>query len=108
MSAQSLEALAKANEVRLRRADMRRKIQNLPPATGREIVTTIIRWPGDLWRTATVDRVLQLPHRTGPSFSRKMRRSKGLTIGEKTRIGDLTDRQRAVLVAAIYEYGRNR
>lgn len=105
MSQQSIEALAKANEVRLSRAAVKRHIEQLPTYEGREAVAEIIRDPGELWATAPLDYVLRMAHRTGHTFAQKVSRRSGV-IDPRRKLQQLTDRQRLAIIAEIHQIRR--
>lgn len=101
---QHLEALAKANDFRLRRAAQRRKLKALPGESGRAVICAIISSPGDLWLAATLDYVLRMPFGAGAYFSARVRDE----LSPKKTLGSLTQRQRNVLVDRIEATGRKR
>jgi predicted ArsR family transcriptional regulator len=107
MSQQSIEALKKANEIRLSRAAVKRHIEQLPTYESREAVAEIIREPGDLWGTAHLDYVLQMAHRTGQGFARKVSRRSGV-IDPRRKLQALTDRQRLAIIAEIHQIRRKK
>jgi hypothetical protein len=91
---QHLQALARANQVRLARAEMKRSI-----AAGRCSVAEVIvdaPWESE---TMTISELLSSQHRWGRTRSRKFLSSLGLT--ENKKLNTLTDRQRQLVAAAL-------
>lgn len=101
--AQHEEALALANEVRLARAAVRRKIAALPAREGREAVCAIVMDPAGIWARERLDRVLRFPFRCGDRFSLVVRQRAGDVepLRPNKFLGELTVRQRARVCAAI-------
>lgn len=95
---QCMDALAAANETRLNRADMKRKIK-----AGRLRVSTVIKNPPWYAESMHVHELLM----TLPRFGRK-RATVRLTRAElpmtKT-VGSMTERQRNVLVSVLLKDG---
>jgi hypothetical protein len=91
---QHLEALARANKVRLARADLKRAIA----AGKRSVVDVVVTVP---WETATMTlaELLSSQHRWGRTRSRKFLSSIGLT--ENKKLGTLTPRQRKLIAEAL-------
>jgi hypothetical protein len=93
-SSQCMQALARANEVRLARAALKRDI-----AAGRRHVTQVViesPWEAE---SMSLSELLCSQRRWGRARSRKLLSSIALTEGK--RVGTLTDRQRRILVAAL-------
>jgi hypothetical protein len=91
---QHMRALARANEVRLARAQMKREI-----ASGHRSVLDVVRecpWEAE---SMTVGELLRSQRRWGRARSRKLINSVGLT--ENKQLGSFTQRQRDLLVAAL-------
>jgi hypothetical protein len=91
---QHMRALARANEVRLARARMKREI-----ASGRRPVLDVVRncpWEAE---SMSVSELLSAQRRWGRARSRKLIVSIGLT--ETKRMGSFTQRQRDVLARAL-------
>lgn len=91
---QHMQALARANEVRLARASMKREI-----ASGRRNVVDVVRdcpWEAE---SMSVSELLSAQKRWGKARSRKLIVSIGLT--ETKRLGTLTQRQRDLLGRAL-------
>jgi len=89
-----MQALARANEVRLARAALKRDI-----SAGRREVTEVVLdspWEAD---SMSLSELLCSQRRWGRARSRKLLSSIALTEGK--RVGTLTDRQRRILVAAL-------
>jgi hypothetical protein len=94
---QHMDALKKANQVRLDRFEVKKQIKELPLEESREAVAKIIAEPGELWTTARLDQVLRMGRQSGRGFSQKVRsRSGGLTPVKE--LGALTERQRGVVI----------
>ena len=93
-TSQCMEALARANEVRLARAALKRDI-----SAGRRPITEVITespWEAD---SMSLSELLCSQRRWGRARSRKLLSSTALSEGK--RVGSLTERQRRVLVAAL-------
>jgi hypothetical protein len=93
-TAQCMEALARANEVRLARAALKRDI-----SAGRRSVTEVIMdspWEAN---SMSLSELLCSQRRWGRARSRKLLASAAL--GEGKKVGSLTERQRRVLSAAL-------
>lgn len=88
---QHLRALARANEVRLARAALKRSIA-AGDATVVEVVSEV-PWEAE---TMSLGELLTSQPRWGRTRTRKLLGSLG--IGENKRVGTLTDRQRGLLV----------
>jgi hypothetical protein len=89
-----MQALARANQVRLARAALKRDI-----SAGRRSVTDVIidsPWEAD---SMSLSELLCSQRRWGRARSRKLLSSAAL--GEGKKIGTLTERQRRVLVHAL-------
>ena len=87
-------ALARANEVRLARAALKREI-----SAGRRPITEVITespWEAE---SMSLSELLCSQRRWGRARSRKLLSSTALSEGK--RVGSLTARQRGVLVAAL-------
>ena len=93
-TSQCMEALARANEVRLARAALKREI-----SAGRRNITEVITespWEAE---SMSLSELLCSQRRWGRARSRKLLSSTALSEGK--RVGSLTERQRGVLVAAL-------
>jgi hypothetical protein len=93
-SAQCMEALARANKVRLARAALKRDI-----SAGRRSITQVIMdspWEVD---SMSLGELLCSQRRWGRARSRKLLSSTALSEGKQ--VGTLTERQRRILVAAL-------
>jgi hypothetical protein len=93
-TAQCMEALARANEVRLARAALKREI-----SAGRRSVTDVISdspWEAE---SMSLSELLCSQRRWGRARSRKLLSSAAL--GEGKKVGSLTERQRRILVGAL-------
>ncbi len=95
-TAQCMEALARANQVRLARAALKRDI-----CAGRRSVTEVITdstWEAE---SMSLSELLCSQRRWGRARSRKLLASAAL--GEGKKVGSLTERQRRILVRALEE-----
>src|SRR5690242_15606874 len=91
---QCMEALARANEVRLARATLKKDI-----CAGRRSVTEVISdspWEAE---SMSLSELLCSQRRWGRARSRKLLASAAL--GEAKKVGSLTERQRRILVGAL-------
>jgi hypothetical protein len=89
-----MQALARANKVRLARAALKRDI-----GAGRRDVLTVVRecpWEAE---SMTLAELLCSQRRWGKARSRKLIVQAGLS--ETKRLGTLTERQRRILAAAL-------
>jgi hypothetical protein len=93
-TSQCMQALARANEVRLARAALKRDIS----AGRRQVTDVILECP---WETESMSlsELLCSQRRWGRARSRKLLSS--IALNEGKRVGTLTDRQRRILVAAL-------
>jgi hypothetical protein len=93
--AQCMQALARANEVRLARAALKREIR----AGRRDVIEIVLDCP---WQAESMSllELLGSQRRWGRARSRKLLSSVGLT--EMKRLGSLTQRQRGILVRALH------
>lgn len=91
---QCMEALARANKVRLARAALKREIS----AGHRHITEVIMESPWEA-ESMSLGELLCAQRRWGRARSRKLLASSALSEGK--RVGTLTDRQRRILVAAL-------
>src|SRR5919106_5498848 len=93
-TSQCMQALARANQVRLARAALKRDV-----SAGRRGVTEVIvdsPWEAD---SMSLSELLCSQRRWGRARSRKLLSS--IALSEGKRVGTLTDRQRRLLVAAL-------
>jgi hypothetical protein len=89
-----MQALARANKVRLARAALKRDV-----SAGRQQVTEVVLdspWEAD---SMSLSELLCSQRRWGRARSRKLLSS--IALSEAKRIGTLTDRQRRLLVGAL-------
>jgi hypothetical protein len=93
-SDQCMQALARANEVRLARAALKRDI-----GAGRRVVTDVIAESPWEAQSMSLSELLCSQRRWGRARSRKLLSSAAL--GEAKKLGSLTERQRRVLVHAL-------
>jgi hypothetical protein len=91
---QCMEALARANKVRLARAALKREIS----AGHRSITEVILQSPWEV-ESMSLGELLCAQRRWGRARSRKLLSSTALNEGK--RVGTLTERQRRILVAAL-------
>jgi hypothetical protein len=95
-TAQCMEALARANQVRLARAALKRDV-----CAGRRSVTEVVTdspWEAE---SMSLSELLCSQRRWGRARSRKLLASTAL--GEGKKVGSLTERQRRILVRALEE-----
>ena len=93
-TSQCMEALARANKVRLARAALKRDI-----TAGRRSITEVIMdspWEAE---SMSLSELLCSQRRWGRARSRKLLSSTALSEGK--RVGTMTERQRRLLVAAL-------
>jgi hypothetical protein len=97
---QHMQALARANRVRLARAELKRSI-----GRGEVDVVEVIR--GCPWETEsmTLAELLTSQRRWGRTRARKLLQA--LALSENKRIGTLTPRQRALLTTALNPRSRD-
>jgi hypothetical protein len=91
---QHMQALARANEVRLARAALKRQIA----AGQRDVIAVVLNCPWEA-ESMNVSELLCSQRRWGRARSRKLIQSAQLT--ETKRLGTLTERQRGVLARAL-------
>jgi hypothetical protein len=91
---QHMQALARANKVRLARAALKRDIG----ASRRDVVEIVRTCPWEA-ESMTLAELLSSQRRWGKARSRKLIVQAGLT--ETKRLGTLTERQRGILAAAL-------
>lgn len=89
-----MAALDRANEVRLARVVLKREVRSGALSLGDALVDGRAG-------SMEVKQLVECQHRWGRR--RTLRVLRGLRIGEKRRVGDLTERQRAALVEACGE-----
>lgn len=94
VDSQCMQALARANQVRLARAALKREIG----AGRRCVVETVIERPWEV-ESMTLSELLRSQRRWGRARARKLLTSIGL--GEGKRLGSLTERQVGILVRAL-------
>ena len=95
-SSQCMEALARANQVRLARAALKRDI-----SAGRRSITEVVMdspWEAE---SMSLSELLCAQRRWGRARSRKLLSSTSLSEGK--RVGRMTELQRQLLVAALEE-----
>jgi hypothetical protein len=96
-----MRALARANEVRLARAALKRRV-----AAGEcEVIEVVSDLPWEA-NSMSLAELLCSQRRWGRARSRKLLNSVGLSEGK--RLGTLTERQRGILVGALEAKSRER
>ena len=95
---QHMEALARANRVRLARAELKRSI-----ARGEVDAATVVEECPWETESMTLAELLTSQRRWGRTRARKF--LIGVALNENKRLGTLTPRQRALLAAALSEKG---
>lgn len=98
---QCMKALARANEVRLARAALKREVA----AGQREVVAVVRDLPWEAHSMCLAE-LLCSQRRWGRARSRKLLNSVGLAEGK--RLGSLTERQQGILVGALEAKSRER
>jgi hypothetical protein len=96
LAPQHMQALARANEVRLARAALKRQIA-AGTRDAREIVLEV-PWEAE---SMSISELLSAQRRWGRQRSRKLIVAAGLT--ETKRLGTMTERQRGILARALDE-----
>lgn len=91
---QHLRALKRANEIQLKRRQLKRDV-----ASGTKTVAEVILAPPPEALTMTVDALLQSQRRWGVQRSRKVLAQ--VPISETKTVGALTDRQRNAIAALL-------
>lgn len=96
---QHLAALAKGNDIRLRRAEKRRELKKMPRQESRQILARLVEHPSLLWTTCRLDYMLSMAALTGPAtVGRWLRQAR---VPANKPLGGLTERQRRVLAEAV-------
>jgi hypothetical protein len=98
---QCMRALARANEVRLARAALKREVA----AGQRQVTEVVAELPWEVHSMSLLE-LLSSQRRWGRQRSRKLLNSVGLTEGKQ--LGTLTERQQGVLVRALEAKSRER
>jgi len=93
-NSQCMQALARANQVRLARAALKRDVS----AGRRGVAEVILESPWEV-ESMTVSELLCSQRRWGRARSRKLLSS--IALSEGKRVGTLTERQRRILVGAL-------
>lgn len=91
---QHLRALARANEVRLARAELKRRVQD-----GELAVSDVVLEPCWEAETMTVADLLMSQRRWGHTRCRKL--LQGIPMSESKTVGSMTDRQRQAVAGAL-------
>ena len=94
ISDQRTEALGHANDIRERRAALKRRLKN-----GDESLATLILDPPDYLHTARVEMLVMTTPGVGKVRSHNLLRDVG--IPAKTTVGRLTERQRTMLASKL-------
>jgi hypothetical protein len=103
--AQRITALDKANKVRLAKAELKRKIGADP--TGDMLASVFEGSHGDAGAAFRVLEALKCGRRVGDAKAKRMLRAAGVFAGgtgADSRVGDLTERQAAVLATTVRDY----
>lgn len=95
-------ALATANRVRIRKAELKREIAADP--TAGKLCDVIEGKHGAAGAALRVLEALTAMHRIGPTKARRIITASGAGLTFDARIGTLTDRQRAVLSTTVQLY----
>jgi hypothetical protein len=95
VDSQCMQALARANQVRLARAALKRDIG----AGRRGVIDTVVECPWEV-ESMTLSELLRSQRRWGRVRARKLLTSIGLSEGK--RLGTLTERQVGILVRALH------
>jgi hypothetical protein len=93
-TSQCMQALARANQVRLARAALKRDVS----AGRRRVAEVVLECPWEA-ESMSLSELLCSQRRWGRARSRKLLSS--IALNEGKRLGTLTDRQRRILVAAL-------
>src|SRR5262245_30709918 len=93
-TSQCMQALARANQVRLARAALKREIS----AGRRSVREVVLDSPSEV-ESMSLSELLCSQRRWGRARSRKLLAS--IALGESKRLGTLTERQRGILVSAL-------
>lgn len=104
MTAQAIAALKGANDIRIRRAAEKRRIKTMTTHDGRREVADLIENPPDWLLSEKVGTLIQYADRTGHAYTLRVLHAASnpyWPIGENTRVGKLTEPQRAGLVSII-------
>lgn len=101
---QYMDALALANETRIRQAKVRRRLKTLPPDRGIAEVAGLIDQQDVAALGMTVAGVLLACRGVGPVVVRAVCRHAGIVTADR-RIRELTDRQRGELVHVLRSPG---
>lgn len=95
---QRMEALERANEIRARRAQLKRDLKD-----GRKAIEEILRHPPDYLSSATIfDLLIWTPRRKHARATKLLTRCQ---ISPSLTVGALTARQRRVLIAELQQPG---
>src|SRR5690349_14428608 len=94
---QHMDALARANEVRLKRSEIKRKV-----AEGELTVAEVLADPPAEVETMSISELLRAQHRWGNERTRKLCRA--LVISELRKVGSLTGREKD-RISGMLTYG---
>lgn len=101
---QHMQALQRAQRIRLARSALRSNIAPLTRIDGLNRVAGLLLYPPESIETLPIAELLCWARNVGRTQARGILRSAdpiGMTIGEKRRVGDLSQRQRTALVQFI-------
>jgi hypothetical protein len=93
-----MRALARANEVRLARADLKRRIAHGDVTVGEVVLTA--PWEAE---SMTISDLLMSQRRWGSTRCRKL--LQGIPMSENKTVGSMTERQRRALAAMLAPAG---
>lgn len=96
---QSMDSLAKADRLRLRRAAEKRALSKKPYREGRAIVAGFFMRPGDVWEGARVSYMLRMPRASGHRLVARAVAATG--IDPDSRVRDLSGAQRMALAVFL-------
>jgi hypothetical protein len=91
---QHMRALARANEVRLARAELKRRISHGEVSVAEVVLTS--PWEAE---SMTISDLLMSQRRWGATRCRKL--LQGITMSENKTVGSMTERQRRALAAEL-------
>lgn len=104
---QCMDALEKANHVRIKNAEIAKEIGRLPAAEGRERVAQLLEDPPPEVASMPLRRLVLAPHRMGVVRMHALIKRCEIVTAEH-RVGELTDRQRRTLAHQLRALGIER
>lgn len=96
---QHMTALARANEIRMARATLKRDLYALPKEQSRNLAAVILLDPPWEAETMRISDLLKATRSLGPSKARMILKATG--VSEFRKLCDLTERERGVLARAV-------